>query len=63
MNISKPLEYATVVCVWTTFIFVMVRPLVSEHYTSVTIFALFVPLVIYWVLREKLLVWDNADDD
>jgi hypothetical protein len=63
MNVSKSLEYALVIGVWTTFIFVVISPLVSEHYTSITMFALFVPLVTYWVLRERLLIWDNDDTD
>ena len=63
MHVRKPLEYALVIGVWTTFVFVIVSPLVSEHYTSITIFALFVPLVIYWVLRERLLIWDHDGTD
>ncbi|MDB3998601.1 hypothetical protein N9448_03180 [Litorivicinus sp.] len=63
MHVRKPLEYALVIGVWTTFVFVIVSPFVSEHYTSITIFALFVPLVIYWVLRERLLIWDHDDTD
>ena len=63
MCVSKSLEYALVVGVWTTFVFVIVSPLVFEHYTSITIFALFVPLVIYWVLRERLLNWDHDDTE
>jgi len=43
MHVRKPLEYALVIGVWTTFVFVIVSPFVSEHYTSITIFALFVP--------------------
>ena len=63
MCVSKSLEYALVVGVWTTFVFVIVSPLVSEHYTSITIFALSLPLVIYWVLRERLLNWDHDDTE
>jgi len=63
MTISKPLEYTLVIGLWAIFIFFVVSPLVSEHYTSITMFALFVPLVTYWVLRERLLVWDNDDTD
>ena len=63
MHVSKSLEYALVIGVWATFVFVIVSPLVSEHYASITIFALFVPLVIYWVLRERLLIWDHDDTE
>jgi hypothetical protein len=63
MHVRKSLEYALVIGVWTTFVFVIVSPLVSEHYTSITIFTLFVPLVIYWVLRERLLIWDHDDTE
>jgi len=31
--------------------------------SSVTTFVLLVPLVIYWVLRERLLVCDDDDTD
>lgn len=63
MCVSKSLEYALVIGAWTTFVFVIVSPLVSEHYTSITIFALFLPLVINWVLRERLLNWDHDDTE
>ena len=63
MHVRKSLEYALVIGVWATFVFVIVSPLVSEHYTSITIFALLVPLVIYWVLRERLLMWDHDDTE
>lgn len=63
MCVSKSLEYALVIGAWTTFVFVIVSPLVSEHYTSITIFALSLPLVIYWVLRERLLNWDHDDTE
>ena len=63
MHVSKALEYALVIGVWMTFVFVIVSPLVSEHYTSITIFALFVPLVIYRVLLERLLIWDHDDTE
>jgi hypothetical protein len=63
MHVSKSLEYALVIGVWATFVFVIVSPLVSEHYTSITVFALSVPLVIYWVLRERLLIWDHDDTE
>lgn len=63
MCVSKSLEYALVIGVWTTFVCVIVSPLVSEHYTSITIFALFLPLVINWVLRERLLNWDHDDTE
>lgn len=63
MKISKPFEYAFVIGLWMIFVFYIVSPLVPEHYTSVTMFALFVPLVTYWVLRERLLSWDNDNPD
>ena len=63
MHVRKPLEYARVMGGCPTFVFVIVSPFVSEHYTSITIFALFVPLVIYWVLRERLLIWDHDGTD
>ena len=34
MHVRKSLEYALVIGVWTTFVFVIVSPLVSEHYTE-----------------------------
>ena len=34
MHVSKLLEYALVIGVWTTFVFVIVSPLVSEHPTQ-----------------------------
>ena len=63
MKISKPFEYAFVIGLWMIFVFYIVSPLVPEYYTSVTMFALFVPLVTYWVLRERLLSWDNDNPD
>ena len=63
MRVGKVLEYILVASLWATFVFYIVSPQFSDHYRSVTTFALLVPLVIYWALREQLLVWDNDDTD
>jgi hypothetical protein len=59
MNKIKVFEYLVVVGVWATFVYYVVRPIFPDRFTSVTIFVLLVPLVIYWVLRERLLAWDG----
>ena len=63
MRMGKIFEYVLVVGLWATFVFYIVSPQFSDHYRSVTTFALLVPVVIYWVLRGQLLVWDNDDTD
>ena len=59
MNKIKVFEYLVVVGLWATFFYSLVRPIFPDRFTSVTIFVLLVPLVVYWVLRERLLVWDD----
>ena len=61
MSIKKFLEYVLVIGLWAAFVFYIVSPHFSDHYRSVTTFVLLVPLVLFWVLRERLLVWDNDD--
>ena len=63
MSVRKVLEYVLVVGLWAAFVFYIVSPHFSDHYRSVTTFALLVPLVVYWVVRERLLVWENDDTD
>ena len=63
MNVGKVFEYVLVTSLWAAFVFYIVSPYFSHHYRSVTTFALLVPLVIYWVVRERLLMWENDDTD
>ena len=63
MSVRKVLEYVLVTGLWAAFVFYIVSPYFSDHYRSVTTFALLVPLVVYWVLRERLLVWEDDDTD
>lgn len=63
MSVKKVLEYVLVIGFWAAFIFFIVSPQFSDHYRSVTTFALLVPLVVYWVLRERLLVWSDDEID
>lgn len=59
----KAFEYLVITSFWGTFVISVVRPIFPERFTSVTVFVLLVPLVIYWVLRERLLVWDEDGDN
>ena len=59
MNKIKVREYLVVVGLWATLVYSLVRPIFPGRFTSVMIFVLLVPLVVYWVLRERLLVWDD----
>ena len=63
MSARKVLEYVLVAGFWAAFVFYIVSPHFSDHHRSVTTFALLVPLVVYWVIRERLLVWENDDTD
>ena len=54
MRLVRILEHVLVIGLWTIFIFYIVSLAVLDHYRSVTIFALLVPLVIHWVLGERL---------
>ena len=54
MRLVKVIENILVIGLWTIFIFYIVSLAVLDHYRSVTIFALLVPLVIHWVLGERL---------
>ena len=63
MSVRKVLEYVLVAGFWAAFVSYIVSPHFSDHYRSVTTFALLVPLVVYWAIRERLLVWENDDTD
>ena len=54
MRLVRILEHVLVIGLWTIFIFYIVSLVFSDHYRSVTIFALLVLLVIHWVLGERL---------
>ena len=64
MNKPKILEYIAVTVMWAVLVYQFIYPIFPGHLSSVTTFVLLVPLVIYWVLLERLLVWgdDDADD-
>lgn len=61
MNKNRLIEYIVVFGVWMAFVYLVIQPLILEHFMSVTVFILLTPMVVYWVLRERLLVWDNSD--
>ena len=61
MGVRKIFEYVLVTGLWAAFVFYIVSPSFSDHYRSVTTFALLVPLVVYWAVRERLLVWEDDD--
>jgi hypothetical protein len=63
MSVRKVFEYVLVTGLWAAFVFYIVSPYFSDHYRSVTTFDLLVPFVVYWVVRERLLVWENDDTD
>lgn len=63
MNKSRIFEYIAVTGLWAALVYQFVYPMFPGRLSSVTTFVLLVPLVIYWVLRERLLVWDDDDTD
>ena len=63
MNKSRILEYIAVTGLWAALVYQFIYPIFPGRLSSVTTFVLLVPLVIYWVLRERLLVWGDDDTD
>ncbi len=56
MNKSRILEYIAVIGLWATLVYQFIYPIFPGRLSSVTTSVMLVPLVIYWVLRERLLV-------
>ena len=63
MNKSRILEYIAATSLWAALVYRFVYPIFLGRLSVVTIFTLLVPLVIYWVLHERLLVWGDDDTD
>ena len=63
MNKSRILEYIAVTGLWSALVYQFIYPIFPGRLCSVTTFVMLVPLVIYWVLRERLLVWGGDDTD
>ncbi len=61
MNKSRNLEYISVTGLGAALLYQFVYSIFPSRLSSVTIFTSLVPLVIYWVLCERLLVW--GDDE
>ena len=61
MNKPRTLESIGVTGLRAALVYQFIYPKFPGRGSSVTTFILLVPLVIYWALRERLLVW--ADDD
>ena len=57
MNKSRILEYIAVTGLWAALVYQFIYLIVPGRLSSVTTFVMLVPLMIYWVLRERLLVW------
>ena len=63
MNKPRILEHIAVAGLWTVLVYQFIYPIFPGRLSSVTTFVLLVPLVVYWVLRERLLVWGDDDTD
>ncbi len=63
MNQSRIIEYIAVTGLWAVLVYQFVYPIFPGRLSSITTFVLLVPLVVYWVLRERLLLWDDDTDD
>ena len=59
MNKPRILECISVTVLWAMFVYLIF----PERLSSVTIFNLLVPLMIYWLLHERFLVWGDDDTD
>ena len=62
MNKSRSLEYIAVTGLGVALLYQFVYPIFPGR-LSVTIFTSLVPLVIYWVLPVRLLVWGDDETD
>ena len=63
MNKSRSLEYIAVTSLGAALVYHFVYQIFTGRLSSITIFTLLLPLVIYWVSRERLLVWGDHDTD
>ena len=63
MDKSRIFEYIAVTSLWAALVYQFDYSIFPGRLSSVTTFALLVSLAIYWVLRERLLVWGDDDTD
>ena len=63
MNKCRSLEYINVTSLGVALVYQFVYPIFLGRLSSITIFTLLVPLLIYWVVSEWLLVWSDDGID
>ena len=63
MNKSSSLEYIALISLGAALVFPFVYPIFPGRLSIVAIFTLLLPLVIYWVSLERLLMWGDDGTD